>query len=130
MKKILIVDDEKMVVQVLRAVLEDRGYSVLVAMDGVQAIMQATKNRPDLIILDIMMPAGGGITVYNRLKQSVDTQNIPVIFLTAMPPQNIEDQLPANENVIVYKKPWKQKTLLSLIEKVLAHQPIEPTSSE
>ena len=119
MKKILIVDDENVIVEVLRDVLQENGYQVIVAMDGMQATMQAIKHKPDLILLDISMPAGGGIAVYNRLKQSVDTQAIPVIFLTAMPPSDIAQKLPFTENVTVFRKPFKQKELLNLINRML-----------
>ena len=119
MKKILIVDDETVIVEVLRDLLQEAGYTVAVAMDGMQATMQAVKYKPDLILLDISMPAGGGIAVYNRLKQSMITQAIPVVFLTAMPPADIAQKLPFAENVTVFRKPFKQKELLNLINKML-----------
>ena len=119
MKKILIVDDEAVIVEVLRDLLQEAGFTVAVAMDGMQATMQAVKYKPDLILLDISMPAGGGIAVYNRLKQAVETQEIPVIFLTAMPPADIAQQIPNNKNVTVFRKPFKQKELLDLINKML-----------
>ena len=119
MKRILIVDDETAIVEVLRDLLQESGYQVLTAMDGMQATMQAVKYKPDLILLDISLPAGGGIAVYNRLKQTPETQSIPVIFLTAMPPANIAQQLPFADNVTVFRKPFKQKELLDLIQKML-----------
>ena len=119
MKKILIVDDESSIVEVLRDLLQEAGYQVLAAMDGMQATMQAVRHIPDLILLDISMPAGGGIAVYDRLKKAPETQAIPVIFLTAMPPANIAEQIPHTDNVTVFRKPFKQKELLDLINKML-----------
>lgn len=119
MKRILIVDDEHVIVEVLRDVLQEEGYEVLAAMDGMQATMQAIKHKPALILLDISMPAGGGIAVYNRLKQSIETQSIPVIFLTAMPPADIAQQLPFSKNITIFRKPFKQKELIELVKKVL-----------
>ena len=119
MKTILIVDDESSIVEMLRDLLQEADYKVLVAMDGMQATMQAIRFKPVLILLDISMPAGGGIAVYNRLKQSVETQGIPVIFLTAMPPSDIAQKIPFTDNVTVFRKPFKQKELLALINKML-----------
>ena len=123
MKKILIVDDETVIVEVLRDLLSENGYQIVTAMDGMQATMQAVKYKPDLILLDISMPAGGGTAVYNRLKQSPDTQSIPVIFLTAMPPADLAQKLPFAENVTVFRKPFKQKELLDLVHKMLNDSP-------
>lgn len=119
MKKILIVDDENVIVEVLRDLLQENGYQVITAMDGMQATMQAVKYKPDLVLLDISMPAGGGVAVYNRLKQSPDTQTIPVVFLTAMPPANLAQQLPYAKDVTVFRKPFKQKDLLEIVQKML-----------
>ena len=119
MKKILIVDDESSIVEVLRDLLSESGYQVLTAMDGMQATMQAVRFKPDLILLDISMPAGGGIAVFKRLKQSTETQGIPVVFLTAMPPSDIAEQIPFSDNVTVFRKPFKQKELLTLVSKMM-----------
>ena len=125
MKKILIVDDETVIVEVLRDLLQESGYQALTAMDAMQATMQAVKYKPDLILLDISMPAGGGVAVYHRLKQSPETQSIPVIFLTAMPPADLAQKIPFAENVTVFRKPFKQKELLALIQKMLNDSPSE-----
>ena len=82
--KILIVDDEQDVAKALKVRLKANGYSVLVASDSVQAFIMANKEKPDLIILDIMIPGGGGFVVAERLKQSTATHHIPIIFLTGI----------------------------------------------
>jgi two-component system, OmpR family, alkaline phosphatase synthesis response regulator PhoP len=82
-KKILVADDEPEIVQALQIRLKEAGYEVVVAFDVIQAIYQAHKEKPDLIILDIRMPAGDGIGVYEKLKISSETAVIPVIFITA-----------------------------------------------
>jgi CheY-like chemotaxis protein len=83
-KKILVVDDEEDVAKALRVRLKANGYSVVLASDSVQAFMTANKEKPDLIILDIMIPGGGGFVVAERLKQSTETNHIPIIFLTGI----------------------------------------------
>ncbi len=83
-KKILVVDDEEDVAKALRVRLKANGYIVVIASDSVQAFTTANKEKPDLIILDIMIPGGGGFVVAERLKQSTATHHIPIIFLTGI----------------------------------------------
>ncbi len=83
-KKILVVDDELDVAKALKIRLKANGYNVVLAGDSVQGFMMANKEKPDLIILDIMIPGGGGFVVAERLKQSNATHHIPIIFLTGI----------------------------------------------
>lgn len=83
-KKILVVDDEEDVVKALKVRLKANGYNVVLASDSIQAFTMANKEKPDLIILDIMIPGGGGFVVAERLKQSTATRPIPIIFLTGI----------------------------------------------
>ena len=115
MKKILVVDDNKSLLDVLTMLLRENNFIVSVAMDPVQATMQLRKNAPDLIILDIMMPAGGGMSFYNIVKQSNDTQSIPVIFLTAAPIQELQGKIASLDKRLFINKPWNNEELLSTI---------------
>ncbi|MFH1752966.1 MAG: response regulator [Candidatus Omnitrophota bacterium] len=81
-KKILIVDDEKGWVQILMVRLSSYGYELSVAFDGLQAMMQLNRNKPDLVLLDLSMPAGGGLTVLKNIRQNIKLFNIPVIVLS------------------------------------------------
>ncbi len=81
-KKILIVDDEKFVVKALTAKLVAEGFSIDSAYDGEEALLKVNEVKPDLILLDIIMPKLDGISVLKRLKASPETQSIPVIILT------------------------------------------------
>jgi len=83
--KILIVDDRQDVARALRVRLKANGYNVVLAYDSVQAFTVANHEKPDLIILDVMIPGGGGFVVAERLKQSQVTRGIPIIFLTGFP---------------------------------------------
>jgi diguanylate cyclase (GGDEF)-like protein len=84
MPKILVVDDERLNVEVLKGLLRDQ-YSIMVAMNGEQALEAArSETRPDLILLDIMMPRMDGYEVCQKLKADQNTKEIPVIFVTAM----------------------------------------------
>ena len=82
--KILLVDDNTTNLQVLRETLDGSGYKLLIAKNGRSALEIVRKARPDLILLDIMMPEMDGYEVCRTLKADVITQHIPVIFLTAM----------------------------------------------
>ncbi|MFH1891887.1 MAG: response regulator [Candidatus Zixiibacteriota bacterium] len=81
--KILVVDDEPELVRAVSMRLRAEGYDVLTAMDGMQATNVAMRETLDLIILDIGMPAGDGHVVARRLRESIRTSAIPIIFLTA-----------------------------------------------
>lgn len=80
---LLVVDDQTTVVRVLGRMLSDQ-YVVLVATNGPRALEIAAEQRPDLILLDMVMPEMSGIEVCQKLKENPDTQNIPVIFVTSM----------------------------------------------
>jgi CheY-like chemotaxis protein len=84
-KKILVVDDEQDMVMALKVRLKANGYNVVFATDSVEAFTVANQENPDLIILDILIPGGGGFVIAERLKQSADTRRIPIIFLTGIP---------------------------------------------
>jgi two-component system response regulator VicR len=79
-KKILIVDDEKNIVDILKYNLRKEGYTTIEAYDGEQAMDKALNQNPDLILLDIMLPKMDGFTVCRKLRQSITT---PIIMLTA-----------------------------------------------
>jgi two-component system, OmpR family, alkaline phosphatase synthesis response regulator PhoP len=82
-RKILIVDDEKDIVEMLTYNLEKEGYTVLTALNGRRALEQAHENQPHLILLDVMMPEMDGWEVCRQLMRDPKTSAIPVIFLTA-----------------------------------------------
>lgn len=82
-KKILIADDEEDVKVVVQLYLESKGYEIVTAFDGLDAIDKAREEKPDLILLDIMMPVLDGFAVCKKLKADPDTAGIPVIMLSA-----------------------------------------------
>lgn len=81
-KTILVVDDEKLVIKALKRKLLSEGFLVELAFDGEQALSKVNEAKPDLILLDIIMPKIDGISVLKQLKASDTTKNIPVIILT------------------------------------------------
>jgi len=82
-KKILLIDDEKDIVDIEKAILENEGYQVVAAYDGEEGVSKAFSEKPDLIILDIMMPKLDGFGVAQKLKESKESFHVPIIMLTA-----------------------------------------------
>ncbi len=80
---ILLVEDEKNIVELVRYTLEQEGYRVVVATDGVQALTLVRQHQPDLILLDLFLPQLDGFEVCRRLKQDRTTSPIPILMLTA-----------------------------------------------
>ncbi len=81
---IMVVDDDPDLVTLIRAILEQKEFNVLCAYDGPQALADLEKQKPDLILLDIMMPEMDGFEVLRRLKAATETSSIPVILLSAL----------------------------------------------
>jgi len=116
-KKILVVDDELDVAKALKIRLKASGYNVLLAYDSVQGYTMANKEKPDLIILDIMIPGGGGFVVAERLKQSTATHHIPIIFLTGI--SGGEDRAYKAGASGYLMKPYQPEKLLETIHDAL-----------
>ena len=82
-KKILAVDDERHIVRLVQVNLERAGYEVVTAFDGKEALEKVESERPDLVVLDVMMPYMDGFEVLQSLRKNQSTRDLPVIMLTA-----------------------------------------------
>jgi CheY-like chemotaxis protein len=82
-KTIMVVDDNPDIITIVKTILEGRGYTVFSASSGLELLSMLPNQKPDLIILDIMMPEMDGLEVLTRLKGKTETSTIPVILLTA-----------------------------------------------
>jgi DNA-binding response OmpR family regulator len=118
-KRILVVDDEPNFVRLVQLRLEAAGYEVLVAFDGMQGVSTAHKEKPDLIILDIMMPAMHGHRVCEALKKSTRTWTIPIIYLTAKGGKEDEELAYKLGAEHFLTKPYDPQVLLETIKKAL-----------
>jgi DNA-binding response OmpR family regulator len=125
-KKILVVDDERDIVKALTIRLKSNGYSVVTAFDGAQGILMANEEIPDLVILDIRMPAGDGFSVVEKLRQSDRTHRIPVIFLTGSPETNAEERAMGLGARFYIKKPYDPEELLDAVKRALETKPSDP----
>jgi DNA-binding response OmpR family regulator len=83
MPTILIADDSRFQQILLKRALEEKGFQLIVAEDGLHATMLAQRAQPDAIVLDLNMPGGSGVEVLKRLKRSAKTKSIPVVIVTA-----------------------------------------------
>lgn len=82
--KILIVDDDMILREMYEARLKEEGYTILSASDGEEALIKVANEKPELILLDIMMPKVNGIDVMKKLREDPETERIPIILLTAL----------------------------------------------
>jgi len=119
-KKILIADDDPIIIKLLQVNLELDGYEVVTAEDGAEAVEKAVLTKPDLVILDIMMPRLDGWATLEELKRHPETSNAPVIFLSAKAQQDdVRKGYEAGATEYL-TKPFDPSELLSVIEKILA----------
>ena len=119
MPKVLVVDDEQDILELIRHSLAKEGLEVHVAANGAQAIEQARKVKPEIIIMDVMMPVMDGMEACRQLKDNPDTKNIPVIFLTARSEEFAElagFEAGADDYIA---KPVRNRVLLSRVKAIL-----------
>ncbi len=114
-KTILIVEDEEAVRELEKFILEQVGYDVMEAKDGLEGLTKAEFRRPDLILLDLMMPDVSGGRMFDEMKRHPATAGIPIVVVTGKPDahQIFDDQI-GPDNVIM--KPFEADTLLSRIQ--------------
>jgi len=117
-KKILIVDDDPVILQMLEKILLSEGYWVARASNGKEAIYIAGDFKPDLIILDVVMPVMDGTETIENLEKNPNTQNIPVLFLTSLIAKNEETGNFADNRTFL-AKPVDKEILLKEIDRYL-----------
>ena len=121
--KILIVDDDPDLRRALKIRLRANHYDTVQASDGYSAIAVAQKERPNLIILDLGLPAGNGFVVLDRLQKDDKLSNIPVIVLTARDAQSAERLALRSGAAAFFQKPADNAELLNVIQATLSHTP-------
>ena len=118
-KRILIVDDEAPIRTLLEASLKSNGYEVSSAADGKEGLQKALQEKPDLVILDIMMSGLDGGEVGSALKENSQTEDIPIIFLTGLKSEE-EARESENSSNPILAKPVSTDKLIQKIEELLA----------
>ncbi len=119
LKKILIIDDEREMVLGLATLLKSQGYLTIAAYDSLFGISLAHKEKPDMIILDLGLPAGGGLYVLENLNNSIKTSDIPVLVLTAQQEVGLEEKVKRMGAAEYFYKPFDPEMLLSRIKNIL-----------
>ncbi len=121
-RTILIVEDEAALLGVLSDKLKREGYNVLKAKDGVEGLKMSQKNLPDLVLLDIVMPAMDGVSMLKKLRDDKKTEDIPVIIISNLSEiERITGILQAKKGVIehIVKSHWSLEELVEKIKKTL-----------
>jgi len=122
-KKVLIVEDDKKIALALGVRLKASGYDVLQAFDGLQGFMQATKHRPDVVVLDLSMPAGGGLSVAERMRDMVNLATVPIIFMTASKNPELFQAAKKYGALGYLEKPFDAEALLALVRQATGEAP-------
>ena len=122
MKRILIADDDTDILTLLASRLRANNMQVVLARNCNQAIKKAYATQPDLIILDIRMPNVGGLSTFKTLKMYARTETIPIIFITAYPGVEVEEQVFRLGASDFIAKPFETDELLLKINKILEDQ--------
>jgi CheY-like chemotaxis protein len=114
-KRILVVDDEPDVREFLSTYLEDVGYEIRTARDGVKAMDMVEQEKPDLILLDLMMPEETGTGLYRKLHHRKEFKDIPVIVISGVAGRDVA----VSRSVPVFDKPIDKELLLKAIEEAI-----------
>jgi DNA-binding response OmpR family regulator len=116
---VLIIDDDELLIMLLEHKLGQRGLNVQSASDGQDGLLAAIESKPDLVVLDVMMPTMDGFEVLRRMKEHADTREIPVIMLSA---KRLEDDVVNGLNLGAADylvKPFMPEELLLKIQRLL-----------
>ena len=128
--KILVVDDEPALLRLMEFVLAREGHIMLTATDGIDALEEARRERPDLIVLDIMMPKMDGYQVADAIRADADLKDIPIIMLSAKAQEeDIERGMAAGVDRYI-TKPFSPDDLTVLVSRYLARSRDKTVSKE
>jgi DNA-binding response OmpR family regulator len=126
-KKILIVEDENLQLTALARRLKSAGFEITAARDGLTAISTARKEQPDIILLDLGLPAGDGFVVLQRLQMLLNTGIIPIIVLSSRTPVGNRDASLKAGAIAYYQKPVDVDVLIKAINEALGLSQPDPT---
>jgi DNA-binding response OmpR family regulator len=119
-RRILVIDDERVIHTFLKAVFEKQGFRVTSAVDALQGPLMARQLTPDLIVLDIALPGGGGYKVFERLRMMKETTGIPILVYSALPKDEVVKQISEGTDVAFVGKPSSPEELVATANRLLA----------
>jgi len=120
MKTVLLVDDDNTFLLTIGVRLKSMGYTVCTAKDAVNAISAVRKNNPDIVVLDVSLPAGDGFLVADRLRNLIISATTPIIFVTASDKADLRGRAMKLGAVEFLQKPFNATTLADVIESALS----------
>lgn len=119
-KKIMIVDDEESLIELVKALLEGENYEVITAMDGEECLEKLKTEKPDLILLDMMMPGMSGREVCERIRADPKIKNLKIAFITVAKFSEVGKDVLKRMNVLDYiTKPFDNKDLIRRVKKLV-----------
>lgn len=119
-KKIMIVDDEESLIELVKAIMEQEGYEVIVAMNGEEALEKLKSVKPDLILLDMMMPGMSGREVCDKIRSNPKTKDLKIAFLTVAKFSEAGKGVLKDMAVLDYiTKPFDNQDLIDRVKKIL-----------
>jgi two-component system alkaline phosphatase synthesis response regulator PhoP len=119
-KKIMVVDDEENLIELVKAILEVEGYDVITASDGKECLEKLKAVKPDLILLDMMMPGMSGRETCERIRKDAKTKNLKVAFLTVARFSEVGKDILKKLNAVDYiTKPFDNKDLVKRVKKAV-----------
>ncbi len=116
-RTVLVVDDEFGVAEVLDAILTDEGYRVITATNGRQALARIAEQRPDLVLLDYMMPILDGVAVLRALSADPAADGLPVVVMSALPEEAISTE--TGRYAAFLRKPFQIRTVLAAVSRAM-----------
>lgn len=122
MYKILVVEDDPMIMKTLKIRFTAEKFEFIAAQDAIQAISIARKSQPDLIVLDISMPGGSGLQVAEKLQNLTQTMCTPIIFITAHKDKGYYDKAMSLGAAGYFEKPFDSKELIEEIKRILGEE--------
>ncbi len=120
---VLVCDDDRTIQRVIRAMLEASGFKVQVAKNALEGIGLVRRERPDLILMDILMPDLDGTTASDLLRDIPEFASIPVVLLSALPREEIVERMRETGAVAFLEKPFRRKQLLDVVSR-WTHRPL------
>src|SRR6266496_3850139 len=119
MKKILIIEDDQNIALTLSVQLKAQGYNTWIARDGILGLKAAIQHKPDLIILDILLPAGNGFELAERFQTLPETQYTPIVFATASKDPDLRKKVIKAGAAGLLRKPYDPEELVRMVQNVL-----------
>lgn len=120
MKTVLVVDDELDIADAVKSILEDEGYHVVVCANGREALQRLDATRPDLAIVDIMMPVMNGFETIRAIRKHPEFGKVPVLIMSAIDPSV---KPPEYDSAGFLKKPFSLKDLLTHVHQLAPPEP-------